>query len=121
MKKNLVLAVFVFITLIFAGSLMYGDSADDFKVIKNGVKSKGGAIKSLNVTVYNKTKKKNTVKIKIPFALVELFSDCAGEGIKFKGKHDFDFKKVLKILKRTGPMTLVEIEEDDEVIKVWFE
>ncbi len=121
MKKNLVVVMFVIITLLMSGSVMYGDSGDDFKVIKNGVKNKSGKVQYLRVTVYNKLKKKNTVKIKVPISLFEFIADCTKDDIKINSKCDFDLKKILKALRRNGPMTLVEIDEEDEIVKVWFE
>ena len=50
-----------------------------------------------------------------------MFADCTKDSININSKCDFDLKKILKVLKKNGPMTLVEVEEDDELIKIWFE
>jgi len=42
--------------------------------------------------------------------------------LKIKEKcGDVDFKKVIEILKKSGPTTLIEVDEEDELIKIWLE
>ncbi len=121
MKTKWIVLLVVSLTLVFSASLLHGDSADDFKVIKNGVKGKKGKVEFLKVSVYNKKSKKTTVSVKVPLALIDLIAECTEENINIKGKCDIDLKKIMKVLKKHGPMTLVEVDEEDELIKVWFE
>jgi len=123
MKKN-VMVVMVIITAFMLATLpVFGDSAQDYKVIKKASKDKkNGDLSFLKLTVYDTKEKKNKVKITLPLALVEILSDSE-EDVKIldKTKSDLDLKKILSLLKKNGPMTLIEIEEDDQIVKIWLE
>ena len=124
MKKNLVLVIFIMATFMVASLPVLGSAADsdDYKVIKNAVKGKKGSeINWFKLSVYDKKAKKTKVKITVPFALVEMFSECKDDKLKIKDECDIDLKKIMEILKKNGPMTLVEVEEDDCLVKIWFE
>jgi hypothetical protein len=124
MKKNLVLVIFIIATFMVATLPVLGSSADseDYKVIKNAVKGKKGSkIQWFKLSVFDKKAKKSKVKITVPFALVEMLSECDTDELKIKDKCDIDLKKVLEILKKNGPMTLVEVDDDDCLVKIWFE
>ncbi len=127
MKKNLGLVIFVLTMLVFASMPMtvQASSSDDFKVIKNAVKGKkSGSGLLLKISIFDKKKKKNTVKVTVPMALVEALSDSIDidKTVDLKGKcKDLDIKRILKVLKDTGPMTLVEVDEEDQLIKIWIE
>jgi hypothetical protein len=109
---------------LVAAMPLNADSADDYKVIKKAAKGKKGSseITWFKLEVTDKKTNKATVKIKIPFALVDLLTDCVKDDIKIDNdKCDIDFKKVMKILKKHGPMTIVEVDEDDSKVRIWFE
>jgi hypothetical protein len=125
MKKNLVLVIFIMAAFMLASLPVFGSAADsdDYKVIKNAVKGKKGSdIHWFKLSVYDKKAKKTKVKITVPFALVEMLSECKDDKLNIKDECDIDLKKVIEILKKNGPMTLVEVEdEDDCLVKIWFE
>lgn len=122
MKKNLILVIFIIATFIVTSFPVLGSSADDYKVIKNAVKGKkSGKLNWFKLSVYDKKAKKTKVKITIPLSLAEMLSDCVDDDFEIEDKCHFNLKKVLEILKKHGPLTLVEIEECDEVVKIWFE
>ncbi len=126
MKKNLLMCSIVLMIAAFlvAAMPLNADSADDYKVIKKAAKGKKGSseITWFKLEVTDKKTNKATVKIKIPFALVDLLTDCVKDDIKIDNdKCDIDFKKVMKILKKHGPMTIVEVDEDDSKVRIWFE
>ena len=124
MKKNLVLVIFIIATFMLASLPVLGSAADsdDYKVIKKAVKGKKGSdIHWFKLSVYDKKAKKTKVKITVPFALVEMLSQCEDDKLNIKDECDIDLKKVIEILKKHGPMTLVEVEEDDSLVKIWFE
>lgn len=123
MKKNIVVVMVMVVALLAASFPVAASSADDYKVIKNAVKSKkrAGGVSYFHVEVKDKNTKKSKVKIKVPAALIDLLAECTKDEIKIKGDCDIDFKKVLKILKSQGPMTLVEIDDDDVTVKIWFD
>jgi predicted secreted protein len=124
MKKNVLIAVFVMVAFIAAAFPAAADSAEDYKVIKNAVKGKKSSDKVtwFKLEVTEKGTEKSKVKIKVPVALIDLMADCVKKDVKIKdGKCDIDLKKIMKILKEHGPMTVVEIEDDDCTVKIWFE
>ena len=102
---------------------VFGDSAQDYKVIKKASKDKkNGDTNFLKLTVYDTKAKKNKIKITLPLTLVEMLSECEEDAkILDKTKTDLDLKKILSILKKNGPMTLIEIEEEDQIVKIWLE
>jgi len=102
---------------------VFGDAAQDYKVIKKASKGKkSGELNFFKLTVYDKKIKKNNVKITLPLALIDLLAECEEDTkILDKTKTDLDLKKLMSILKKNGPMTLIEIEEDDQLIKIWLE
>ncbi|MCP5104885.1 MAG: hypothetical protein GY950_15975 [bacterium] len=121
MKKSLVLIIVVIVAFMAATLPVFGTAADDYKVIKNAVKGKkGGTPTWFKLTVYDKKAKKDKVTIKVPFALLEVFSEC-GKKMDIKDDCDVDFKKIFSILKKHGNTTLIEIDGEDELVKIWVE
>ncbi len=101
---------------------------DDMQAIKKAVKENpayeaGKEVKWFKVLVTDTRTSKDKVKITLPIALVEAFVKCSGD--KHFRMHDndcdIDFKMLLDELKKVGPMAIVEVVDDDELIKVWFE
>lgn len=123
MKKNVMVVMIIITAFMLATLPVFGDSAQDYKVIKKASKDKkNGDLNFLKLTVYDTKAKKNKVKITLPLALVEMLADCEEDAkILDKTKTDLDLKKILSLLKKNGPMTLIEIEEDDQVVKIWLE
>jgi len=123
MKKNVMVVMIIITAFMLATLPVFGDSAQDYKVIKKASQDKkNGDLSFLKLTVYDTKAKKNKVKITLPLALVEILSDSE-EDVKIldKTKTDLDLKKILSLLKKNGPMTLIEIEEDDQIVKIWLE
>jgi hypothetical protein len=127
MKKRIVglgicLIVFVFATSLFAAS------ADDYKVIKNAVKiqeaSRAGqkSPQWFKILVTGKSGDQEKVKITIPISLVELMlKACPEKKFHVDDGCQIDIQKVWNELKAAGPLALVEVEDRDETVKIWFE
>lgn len=121
MKKNLVLVMFIMVTFLAGSFMIKGSSEEDYKVIKNAVKASGSEVTWFKISVFDKKANKEKVNVKVPFSLVELFLG-EKDDLKIKEKcGDVDFKKVIEILKKSGPTTLVEVDEEDESVKIWLE
>lgn len=127
MKQRWLITTLV-MTMFMAAALLplYGNSNQDYKVIKNAVKKSKkagnpGELSWFKIQVTDNKTKKVKVNITLPFSLVDLLSDCIDEDIKIKDKEKINFKKVVEELKKHGPMTLVEVYEEDETVKIWFE
>jgi hypothetical protein len=118
----MILAGFVTTEAAFAGR------DDDFQAIKKAVKENPQydpvkEAKWLKVLVTDTQTQKDKVKITLPIALVELFMKCADDkNLKIdRDQYDIDLKELFAELKKLGPMALIEVYEDDELVKIWLE
>ena len=66
---------------------------------------------------------KEKVKVTLPIALVEVFLKCSQDKhLRIHGEEcEIDLKELFTELKKLGPMVLIEVNEEDEIIKVWLE
>lgn len=127
MKKNVSLVIVLAVVLLVAVSFVRGNSDEDYKVIKNAVKvqNASGEVSWFRLEVTDKKANKTEVKLKIPIALVDLAINAMDDEIKTnheKGqKCDIDIHKLLNVLRSSGPTSLIEVEDEDSVVKIWFE
>ena len=122
-KRDLIMVVFV-MALFIASALPVFGSAEEYKVVKNAVQSKqsSGEVTWFKLEVTDKAANKTKVKIKIPVSLIELFTDLEKEEkIELGGKCKINLKKILEELKKNGPTTLIEVDDEKELVKIWFE
>jgi len=131
MKKRIVLVsvclvVFLFGFVVSAG--LFAETADDYKVIKNAVKSPESSragqtgVKWFKILVVGKDGDHEKVKITLPVSLMEIMINACPDK-KFKIDHgcQIDIRKVWNDLKAAGPLALVEVEDHGETVKIWFE
>lgn len=126
MKQKLFLVTVLVAAFVLAAAMpVIGDSAEDYKVIKKAVKGKssGGEISWFRLEVKDKKKNEVTVKLKVPFALVDLLSDSIDDDICIGNdkKKKINFKKLIKELKKSGPTTLLEVTDEEVLVRIWFE
>jgi len=128
MKKVAILVLItIVISLLFVGILL-AESKDDIQTIKKAVKKNpaykaGNEVKWFKVLITDNRTKKDKVRITLPVSLIEFFIKCTDD------KHlrinrdecDIDLKELFAELKKLGPMVLIEVHEDEETVKVWFE
>jgi hypothetical protein len=128
MKKT-AWAVLALVGLLFlVPSFVSADQNDDLQAIKKAVKENpsyeaGKDVKWFKVLVTDTKSNKEKVRITLPIAIVEAFVKCADDKhLRIDHDHcDLDIRELLSELKKVGPMALVEIYEDDEIVKVWLE
>jgi len=121
---KMLVAVLVLSSLLSVNS--FAKANDDYKVIKKSSKKSelksNGDVTWFKILVTNTKTGKVKVKVTIPIGIVEaLTSACPSGKMKFGGTDDIDFHKVLKELKKVGPMALIEVYEEDETVKIWLE
>jgi hypothetical protein len=128
MKKVTSLVLVVFVLGVFLPNLLLADSKDDIQTIKKAVKKNpdykaGEEVKWFKVLVTDNKTKKDKVKITLPISLIETLLKCVDEDdLKIDtDKCDIDLKELFAELKRLGPTVLIEINEDGETVKIWFE
>lgn len=128
MKKTALVALLVLGTVLAAAALPTADRTDDFQAIQKAVKQnpayeEGKEVKWFKVLVTDAKTNKDKVRITLPIGLLEALVNCAGDKalrVRNEGA-DIDFKALLTELKKIGPMALIEVYEEDEIIKVWLE
>jgi hypothetical protein len=128
MKKTALVALFVLGTALAAAAGPAADRTGDFQAIQKAVKQnpayeEGKEVKWFKVLVTDAKTNKDKVRITMPIALLEVLANCAGDKalrVRNEGA-EIDFKALLAELKKMGPMALIEVYEEDEIIKVWLE
>jgi hypothetical protein len=128
MKKAILIVLFTFCVAFLSGTIGLAKTNDDLQTIKKAVKENpayepGKEVKWFKVLVTDAKTNKDRVKITLPLALVEAFVRCADDKHLRIHDHncDIDFDELLTELKKVGPMSLIEVYEDDELVKVWLE
>jgi len=126
MKRTIILMILLALTLLYWGSPASADATADYQAIKKAESVRGDESLSKNVSflrieVFDKKAKKVTVTLKLPFSLVEILADSTNGDIKIEDKCNINLKKIVQDLKKSGPMTLLEVDEEDEHVKIWFE
>jgi uncharacterized protein YdeI (BOF family) len=127
--KRVAIAVFIALALssLIANPLL-ADKKDDFQVIKKAVKEnpnyeQGKEAKWFKVLVTDAKTNKDKVRVTLPISLVEVFLKCSED--KHFRLHDkmcnVDLKELFAELKKLGPMVLIEVFDEEEIVKVWLE
>ena len=129
MKKIAVLVLILVTFSFLSANFALADRNNDYQTIKKAVKENPGyqagkEVKWFKVLITDANTNKDRVKVTIPISLIELFLKCA------KNKHwriddefecDIDIEAIFKELKELGPMALIEVYDEGEIIKVWLE
>jgi hypothetical protein len=127
MKRRIVALGFWLVVFALAAAL-FAASADDYKVIKNAVKSSGTAASGradmhwFKLLVTDKAGNSEKVKISLPISVVEMMINaCPEEKFEVERGCRIDIRKIWNELKKAGPQALVEVEDHGENVKIWFE
>jgi len=128
MNKKLIVSALV-LSIFLAGPVFAGrHETDDFQAIQKAVKQNpsyepGKEVKWFKVLVVDTRTNKERIRVTLPIALIEAMVKCCGEKDFRMGDSDcdIDFRTLLQEIKKAGPMALIEVMEDDELIKVWLE
>ena len=128
MKKVAIIVLIVFVFTFLLVNLATAKNNDDLQAIKKAVKKNpeyeaGKEVKWFKVLVTDNQTKKDKIKITLPISLIEYFIKCAHDKhLKVnRDECDIDLKELFKELKKLGPTVFIEVVEDNETVKVWFE
>jgi hypothetical protein len=128
MKKVIWMTVLLLAALFLMPEFSYPVDRDDYQVIKKAVQDNPKAepakeVKWFKVLVVDNKTGKEKVKITMPIALVEIFARCAdNKQVQMKNIGcTLNIEELLAELKKVGPLAIVEINEEDETVKVWLE
>lgn len=76
----------------------------------------------IKLLVVDKASGKEEVKLTLPLALLEWAAECCPEEtVHLKGKCRISLEKLLNMMKKSGNQTLLEVDEEDQRIKIWIE
>jgi hypothetical protein len=127
-KVILIVTGITILAFLFIGAGLANVKNDDLQTIKKAVKENpnyepGREVKWFKVLVTDTKSNKDRVKITRPLVLVEAFAKCADDKELHIHNHhcDINFDELLTELKKAGPTALIELYEDDELVKVWLE
>ncbi|MEW6455320.1 MAG: hypothetical protein AB1410_01220 [Acidobacteriota bacterium] len=129
MKKILFFILIIIAILLLSSSNISGQDKEDLKFIKRAVSSQKESLdtkkfeeaKWLKIEVFDKIARKTRVKIIMPISVLEIiFNSNIHPKVKCDEK-EIDFQKLFKELKSLGRMELIEIDEEDESVKIWLE
>jgi len=128
MKKTTITALAVLALAFAAGPVLASGHGNDFQAIQKAVKQNPSYEKGKEVTVFKvlitDTKSgREEVRITLPISLVEALINCAdGRHMRFHDEGcEIDVKAIWADLKKAGPSALIEIRDEDALIKVWLE
>jgi hypothetical protein len=125
-KAALVILVILGIGLFAAPAV--AANHNDFRAIQKAVKKNpayeaGRDVKWLKILITDRRDKEERVKVTLPLALIEMLLQCT-DSRHFKvddGDCEIDLKVLFAELKKAGPASLIEIRDDDALIKIWLE
>ncbi len=129
MEKTAVLALGIAVAgFIATPSRAAAYRNDDLQVIKKAVREKPGArpgqeAKWFKIVIVDNAAGKAVVKLAVPLSLVEIVLHCSdNKHLRIdREKCDIDIETVVKELKAAGPMSVVELNEDNCTVRVWLE
>ncbi len=134
MKKAMLMVLMLLVAL--GASPAFADRGDDYKVIQGARQAERSAGQVTWFRLQVNENGKPVVNIRIPFSIVELISECEKDVVGLAGhaagevkaalaegkKHyGVDLKKMLAELKKAGPAALIEINDGDDLVKIWLE
>jgi len=129
MRKILLIAVVAVVVAMFTLSA-FGMSVprDEYQTIKKAVKENPEAVpgreaKWFKILVTDAKTGKEKVKVTLPISVFDIISDCVDlQNVKIdEGNCKVDLRALFKELKTAGPMMFIEVQEDDEIVKIWME
>ena len=128
MKKVAIIVLVVFVFTFLLVNFTVAQKNNDFQAIKKAVKKNpeyeaGKEVKWFKVLVTDNRTKKDKVKITLPISLIEFFIKCSHKKHMriHRDECEIDLKELFKELKKLGPTVFIEVVEDGETVKVWFE
>jgi hypothetical protein len=127
-KLVLVAAALLAVSLLALSAWGTTGPENDFQAIKKAVKENpniqpGQEAKWFKVLVTDAKTGKDKVKITLPLVVIDIISKCVDT--KDLQMHrpgcNIDLPALFNELKAAGPMMVIELQEKDEIVKVWLE
>ncbi len=126
--RKIAWALAAFFVLSLAAAPLAAIDNKDLQVIKKAAQedpapAPGRTAKWFKILIQNGRTNRETVRVTLPIALVEIF-------IKSSRNHcvhlhdsdlDLDLAQIWDELKKLGPMAILEVQDHGELIKIWLE
>jgi len=128
MKISTKLAAAAVALMFLSAAPSPAESRDDIQVIKKAVKENprcqpGKEVRWFKVLITDGKGKKDKVQITLPIFVVKALAKCAGdEPLRIdESRCDIKLSELLEDLTKAGPLSLLEISENGETVKIWLE
>jgi len=127
-KIALVAAALLAVSLFVMADQGAAAPSSEFQTIKKAVKDNpdlepGREAKWFKVLVTDAKTGKDKVRLTLPLAVIDIISRCieANAPRLRRPGCDIDLAALFNELKAAGPMMFIELQKDDEIVKVWLE
>jgi len=129
MKITSLIAVIAVAAVFAGGAFAAPSSNNEWQVVKRAAQNDApraavrGEAKWFKILITDRHDKGEEVRITLPLGLIKGIACLASDKhVRCNGRDlDFDFAEILDQLEKAGPLALVEIGDDDGMIKVWIE
>ena len=129
MKKFIIIAAVALVAVMFTLSAFgMSEHRDEYQVVKKAVKENPNAVpagtaKWFKVLVTDAKTGKDKVRITLPLSVIDILSKCVDTDDLEMHRHgcNINLAELFNELKAAGPMMFVEVQEEDEIVKVWLE
>ncbi len=128
MKKIAVGMIIALLLIVGVAPLARAERKSDFQAIKKAVMENpayesGKQVKWFKLLVTDARTKEEKVRLSLPIAILDIVFKCVDE------KHfridrencDIDVAALFAELKKAGPMSMIEVQDKHEIVKIWFE
>ncbi|MCP2520338.1 hypothetical protein NLC82_04135 [Candidatus Aminicenantes bacterium AC-335-A11] len=124
-KLSLFILILGLVYSVSLSSVLNSPSKEDYKIIKKAIgkeKIKREEVKWFKILVVDTRTQKPKVRITIPISLMELIvNSCPEAKFRMEDNCKIELKKFFYELKKLGPLCLIEINEENETVKIWVE
>lgn len=128
MKKAAILIVIMVVLCLLLTAVLVAEESHDIQVIRKAVKKNaaykpGQEVKWFKLLITDNRTKEDKVRMKLPVVLIEYLLKCAEDKHMriTRGECEVDLKDLFQDLKKLGPMSALEIYDEEVTLKVWFE
>lgn len=120
----------IVVVAVFAGAAFAAPSSNnEWQVVKKTSQNDApravvrGEAKWFKVLIMDRHEKGEEVRITLPLSLIKGIACLASDKhVRCHGRDlDLDFVEILDQLEKAGPLALIEIGDDEGMIKVWIE
>jgi hypothetical protein len=128
MKKISVWTTVALLLIVCAAPLARAERKDDLRAIKKAVMENpayepGKQVKWFKLLVTDARTKEEKVRLSLPIAILDIVFKCVDDKhFRFDRQDcDIDVAALFAELKKAGPMSLIEVQDKHEIVKIWFE